>query len=333
VATILVTGGAGYVGSHVCKALAAVGHTPVTYDNLSRGHREAVQWGLLEEGDVTDAARLAAVLARHKPQAVMHLAGFAYVHESIADPAAYARNNVLGTQVLLAAMKTAGVTRIVASSSCSIYASSERPLTEESPVIPTSPYGQSKVALERDLADADKAWGLRWVALRYFNAAGADPDGKTGETTNAGVRIIPNLFDVALGRRASVTINGADYPTLDGTCVRDFTHVADIATAHLQAMDRLGVAPANIFNLGNGTGFSIRQIIDTVASITGKPIALEVGPRRAGDAAMMVADASLAKRILGWQPRWPALRDMVAHAWAWHRAANNPQRRSGTARS
>lgn len=248
-ANILVTGGAGYIGSHVCKALALSGHTPVAYDNLSRGHEMLVRWGPLERGDVGDGARVKEVLAKYRSDAVIHLAGFAFINESVAHPERYRLNNVVGTAVLLAAMRDAGVKRIVASSSCSVYASAPTPLDEHAVLAPASPYAASKVAMEQALA-AEK--DLRWAALRYFNAAGADPDGETGEITTAGVRVIPNLLDTALGLRAVFQINGVDYPTPDGTCVRDYTHVCDIADAHLQALAYLETGSHHIFNLGNG---------------------------------------------------------------------------------
>jgi UDP-arabinose 4-epimerase len=316
---ILVTGGAGYIGSHVCKALAARGHTPVTYDNLSRGHEMLVRWGPLERGDVGDGARLRAVFAHYKPAAVIHLAGYAFVNESVAQPALYHTNNVMGTLTLLDAMRDAGIDRIVASSSCSVYASAPTPLGEGAQVAPASPYAASKVAMEQALADAAKDWGLRWVALRYFNAAGADPDGETGEITTAGVRVIPNLFDTALGLRPVFQINGDDYPTSDGTCVRDYTHVCDIADAHLRALAYLETGTQHIFNLGNGQGHSIRAMVNVAEAVTGRSIKMEIAPRRPGDPACLVADAGLAARTLPWTPRYPALTDMIAHAWAWHR--------------
>ena len=318
-ANILVTGGAGYIGAHVCKALAARGYTPVAYDNLSRGHEMLVRWGQLERGDVGDAARLKDVFARHKPAAVIHLAGYAFVNESVAKPALYHTNNVVGTLTLLGAMRDAGIARIVASSSCSVYASAPNPLGESAQLAPASPYAASKVAMERALATAAKDWALRWVALRYFNAAGADPDGEAGEITTAGVRVIPNLFDTALGLRPVFQINGDDYPTPDGTCVRDYTHVCDIADAHLQALGYLENGPQHIFNLGNGRGHSIRAMVTAAEAATGRAIKVEIAPRRPGDPACLVADAALAARALPWTPRYPALADMIAHAWAWHR--------------
>lgn len=314
---ILVTGGAGYVGSHVCKALAADGHVPITYDNLCRGHRAAVQWGPFEEGDITDRHRLTKVMRRHKPSAVMHLAGLAYVDESVANPLRYYTTNVAGTLSLLGAMEDEGVDRIVASSSCSIYASMATPLSENSPIAPASPYAASKAAMERAMADCAACGSLRWVALRFFNAAGADPDGHAGETTTAGVRVIPNLFDVALGRRKRFRIHGHDYDTADGTCVRDFTHVSDLAQAHVKALAYVDRGGSGAFNLGNGKGYSIRAVIDTVSEVTGMDIPVEVGPRRAGDTATLVANAERARTVLDWQPQWTKLSDIINHAWEW----------------
>ena len=314
-ANILVTGGAGYIGAHVCKALRVAGHTPIAYDNLSRGFRSLVRWGDLEEGDITDRARLTEVLARVKPAGVVHLAGFAFVNESITWPERYRRNNVEGTHTLLAAMTDAGVARIVASSSCAVYASSPAPLDETAALGPASPYAQSKVLVEQALA----ASNLRWVALRYFNAAGADPAGEAGEITTAGVRIIPNLFDTALGLRAAFRINGIDYPTPDGTCVRDYTHVSDIADAHVRALEYLDAGPSQIFNLGNGNGASIRATLAAAEAATGRKIPVETGARRPGDPVSLVADSARARAAGVWAPRFPALSDMIAHAWAWHR--------------
>ncbi|MBX7199653.1 MAG: UDP-glucose 4-epimerase GalE [Rhodospirillaceae bacterium] len=315
-ANILVTGGAGYIGSQICKALAAAGHTPVAYDNLSRGYEMLVRWGPFERGDITDGARLAEVFLRHNPEAVIHLAGFAFVNESVTKPELYRLNNVEGTHTLLAAMRAAGVRRIVASSSCSVYGSASTLLNENAALAPLSPYAESKVRMEQALAAES---GLKWVALRYFNAAGADPARDTGEITAAGVRVIPNLFDTALGLRPAFQINGDDYPTPDGTCVRDYTHVCDIAEAHLNALAYLEDGPLRIFNLGNGKGHSIRALIQAVEAVTGRRIKVAVAQRRPGDPASLVADAGLAARTLPWRPRYPDLADMIAHAWAWHR--------------
>ncbi|MGZ6244106.1 MAG: UDP-glucose 4-epimerase GalE, partial [Candidatus Binataceae bacterium] len=292
---------------------------------LSRGQRAAVKWGPFEQGDITDGARLKAALVDHNIAAVMHLAGFAYVHESIVAPLRYYMTNVVGTITLLKAMRDANVSRIVASSSCAVYESSPEPLREDAAVGPASPYARTKIMMERTLADCEMAYGLRWVALRYFNAAGADPDGEAGETTDAGVRVIPNLFDVALGRKASFQINGDDYPTQDGTCVRDFTHVSDIARGHVDALKFLDTTNFGVFNLGNGHGHSIRAVIAAAEAATGRPIPTTIGPRRQGDPPSLVADATAARTTLGWQPQWSGIADMVAHAWAWHSKTQRAQ--------
>jgi UDP-arabinose 4-epimerase len=324
--TVLVTGGAGYVGAHVCKALAAAGHLPVAYDNLSRGVREAVQWGPLVEGDLRDTARLEAVLRHHRPAAVMHLAALTYIDESIAEPLPYYLVNVDGTASLLQAMVAAGVDRLVASGTCEVYGVQDAPLTEDAPAAPTSPYGHSKLMMERIIADAGAAHGLRWLSLRYFNAAGADPEGMTGERDAPGKRLIPNLLKVAAGRQAAFRINGADYPTADGTCVRDFVHVCDIAQAHVLALDmRADEAGPRILNLGTGAGTSIREAITVAERVSRRRIATVVAPRRSGDPALRLADSALARRTLGWAPRW-RIDDMIAHAWSWTRSEATARR-------
>jgi UDP-arabinose 4-epimerase len=316
-AAILVTGGAGYIGAHVCKALARAGHVPIAFDNLARGNRAQVQWGPLENGDVLDAERLTEVLRTHQVAAVMHLAAYAFIDESIAQPELYRRNNIEGTRVLLAAMAAAGVPRVVASSSCAVYPPTLEPVDESVTPAPADPYGESKVEMEQLLSGS----GCAWVALRFFNAAGADPDGDIGEYNPAGKRLIPNLLAAARAGRP-FTIHGADYPTPDGTCIRDFVHVSDIAAAHLLALAYLDRAShtGRIFNLGTGTGVSIREVLAAVASVTGRHIAAIDAPRRPGDAPYRVAAADAARRVLGWSPRWPALADMVAHAWAWEQS-------------
>ncbi len=315
-ATILVTGGAGYVGSHACKALARAGHTPVTYDNLSRGHRELVKWGPLEEGDLHDEDRLAAILRKHRPEAVMHFASFIQVDESVAQPDLYRRNIVGGTQSLLAAMKNAGVTRIVVSSSCAVYGLPETmPIDEQTPCRPINPYGAAKLEMEGLLAQAEKDAGLAWTALRYFNAAGADPEGETGEWHEPETHLIPRVLDVALGRAPAVMINGTDYPTPDGTCVRDYIHVADLADAHLLALAH--AQGGRVYNLGTGGGYSVRQVVETTRTVTGREIRVETGSRRVGDAAILVADSRRAAQALGWAPR-RTLADQIRDAWAWH---------------
>jgi UDP-glucose-4-epimerase GalE len=317
---ILVTGGAGYVGSHACKALAAAGHAPVAYDNLSRGHRELVRWGPLEVGDLADRARLDEVFARHRPAAVMHFAALAYVGESVQDPALYYRNNVGGTLELVEATRRAGVAAFVFSSTCSTYGVPERmPIDEDTPQRPINPYGATKLAIERMLADYGAAYGLRSVSLRYFNAAGCDPDGETGELHDPETHLIPRVLMAAAGEIEHVAVFGTDYPTPDGTCLRDYVHVADLAAGHVQALDYLarGGATAAV-NLGTGRGFSVREVIAAAGEVTGRRIPVREAPRRPGDPPVLVADPARARRLLGFAPRYTELAPIVATAWRWH---------------
>jgi len=318
---ILVTGGAGYIGSHACKALALAGHTPITYDNLVYGHRDAVQWGPLEQGDTTDRARLDDVLDRHRPDAVLHFAAYAYVGESVENPGKYWHNNVHGTLVLLEALRDHGVGRFVFSSTCATYGEPQTiPMTESHPQWPINPYGWTKLAVERMLADFHAAHGLRSIALRYFNAAGADPEAETGEDHDPETHLIPLVLDAAIGRREKITVFGDDYATPDGTCIRDYIHVTDLADAHLRALDWLGNNDtATAFNLGNGQGFSVNEVIDTARRVTGKAIQAELGPRRPGDPPRLVGDSTKAIGELGWQPRYAGIDTIVETAWRWHR--------------
>ncbi|MCB2106047.1 MAG: UDP-glucose 4-epimerase GalE [Rhodobacteraceae bacterium] len=318
-AAILVSGGAGFIGAHVCKMLAEAGHVPVAFDNLSRGREAAVKWGPLVKGDIAVPGAIEAAIASHRAEAVIHLAGLAYVQESVADPLAYYLTNAVGSANVLAAMKAAGVRDIVLSGSCSVYADSATgaPLSESSPLGPVSPYARSKVMMEKLAEDTAAAHGLRWVSLRYFNAAGADPEGAASERDPGHSRAIPNVLRVAAGALAAYGINGTDYPTNDGTCVRDYIHVCDLAAAHVAALDYLHRGGGETrLNLGTGQGHSVKVLVDTARRITGKAIPTNDQPRRAGDAAVRVADASLARKELGWSPRWTKLDDMIAHAWA-----------------
>ena len=329
--TVLVTGGAGYVGSHACKALARAGFLPVAYDNLSRGFAQAVKWGPLERGDLLDPERLAAVFAKHRPAAVIHFAAFAYVAESVADPAAYYRNNVVGTLTLLDTMRAAGVGRLVFSSSCATYGAAEQsPVTEETPQRPVSPYGATKLMCERLLADYRAAYGLKSIALRYFNAGGADPEGEIGEDHDPETHLIPLAIDVAAGRRARFTILGDDYDTPDGTCVRDFVHVSDLADAHVAALGALHSGePRSAYNLGGGAGVSVLEVVKAVERVVGRPVAIETGPRRPGDPPALVADASLAARELGWRPLRSGLETMIRDAWTWRERRYSAAKASG----
>ena len=317
-AKILVTGGAGYIGSHVCQALAACGHTPVAYDNLVNGHRWAVQWGPLEVGDIADRRALEAVVARHAPEAAIHLAAYAYVGESVADPGKYC-NNVAGSLTLLEVLRDRGVARLIFSSTCAVYGiPAATPIGEDAPLAPINPYGAKRM-IERMLADFHEAHGLGSVSLRYFNAAGADPDAQIGEAHDPETHLIPLVLDAARGARAHVRVHGDDYDTPDGTCIRDYIHVSDLADAHLRALDWLGGrGGAHVFNLGNGRGFSVREVIDSARRITGRPVPAEVGPRRPGDPPRLVGSAERARRVLDWRPRYTDLDRIVETAWAWH---------------
>jgi UDP-arabinose 4-epimerase len=333
---VLVTGGAGYIGSHACKALSKAGYLPVTYDSLVYGHDWAVRWGPLEQGDILDRARLDEVIQRHRPEAVMHFAAFAYVGESVTDPGKYYRNNVTGALTLIEAMRDHGIARLVFSSSCATYGVPGCvPIREDSPQNPLNPYGASKLMVERMLRDFDTAHGLKSVSLRYFNAAGADPDGEIGEDHDPETHLIPLVLDAASGRKADITIFGSDYETSDGTCIRDYIHVTDLADAHVKALQALErEAASGPYNLGTGRGYSVREVIGSVERLTGLAVPVRGGDRRAGDPPALVSDASKALRELGWRPQFSGLEEIVRTAWAWHqRGANTvPQAAvSGTA--
>lgn len=316
---VLVTGGAGYVGSHCTKALAARGHEPIVFDSLVNGHREFVRWGPLIEGDIRDSEALKAAFTTHKVEAVMHFAALAYVGESVAQPGRYYDVNVCGMRALLDAMTSAGVPSIVFSSSCAVYGEVQRAsITETAIPDPINPYGFTKLVCERMMRDFAAAHGLRSLALRYFNAAGADPEGELGEDHAPETHLIPLVLDAALGRRESISVFGADYPTPDGTPVRDFVHVADLAAAHVSALERLlsGQAPAAL-NLGTGRGASVREVIETATRVTGLHIRVLEVHRRPGDPHLLVADPSLARAELGWTARRD-LEAIVGDAWCWH---------------
>ena len=319
--TVLVTGGAGYIGSHVCKALAASGITPVTYDNLITGHDWAVKWGPFENGDLADLDGLNQVLARHRPTAVIHFAGSAYVGESVLNPLKYYRNNVGNTLNLLSAMVESGVRRLIFSSSCTTYGTPRSiPLSESHSQHPNSPYGSSKYMIERILADCAPGHGLQSVSLRYFNASGADPDGETGEDHDPETHLIPRIMMAATGALDHVDIFGTDYPTPDGTCIRDYVHVSDLAAAHVEALKQLldGRTPPSM-NLGLGQGYSVREVIAAVEKVAGLRIPVRESPPRPGDDAVLVADAGLARRVLDFKPRFTSLESIVATAWNWFR--------------
>jgi UDP-arabinose 4-epimerase len=317
---VLVTGGAGYIGSHTCKALARAGYTPVAYDNLVYGHEWAVKWGPLEKGDVLDAPRLREVIAAYRPTAVVHFAAFAYVGESAEDPAKYYRNNVVGTLSLLDAVRTNGIDMIVFSSTCATYGIPGCvPISEDAPQNPINPYGASKLMIERILADYGDAYGLRSVSLRYFNAAGADPAGELGEDHDPETHLVPLVLDAAAGRRPQITIFGDDYETADGTCIRDYVHVSDLADAHVLAMQGLeGGNLRRAYNLGTGQGTSVAQVIDSARRVTGCRIPIVKGLRRPGDPAALLADPRRACNDLGWSPRHQAIDEIISTAWRWY---------------
>jgi UDP-arabinose 4-epimerase len=317
---VLVTGGAGYIGSHACKMLARAGHYPIVYDNLSRGHRELVRWGKLELGDLTDEARLREVFIQHRPDAVMHFAAFAYVEESIKFPALYYRNNVLGNLSLLETMRESGTDLIVFSSSCATYGMpAQLPMNESHPQLPINPYGAGKLMSERMLQDFATAYGLRWMSLRYFNAAGADPEGETGEMHDRETHAIPLAIFAALGKVPLFRLNGTDYPTPDGTAIRDYIHVTDLASAHLACLMRLrGGGESMALNLGTGKGTSVLEIVRAVERVGGRPVPVEYCQRRPGDPHMLVADGLRARTVLDWQPRYGSIDEIVETAWSWH---------------
>ena len=319
---VLVTGGAGYVGSHCCKALAFAGFRPIVYDNLSTGHDWAVKWGPLETGDVLDRARLDEVIAKHKPVAALHFAALSQVGESMTQPARYWRVNVAGSLTLLEALIAAEVKCFVFSSTAAIFGIPDRvPIIEDQLHAPINPYGQSKLAVEHILKDFTAAYGLRATALRYFNAAGADAESEIGEDHSPESHLIPLVLDAAAGRRPDIAMFGEDYPTPDGTCLRDYIHVADLADAHVLALKRLlGGGETRFFNLGNGNGFSVREVIATAKQVTGRDFAVRVAARRAGDPPSLVADATQAKATLGWAPQRAALQVQIADAWRWHQS-------------
>jgi len=321
---ILVTGGAGYIGSHACRALAAAGHLPVTFDNLSKGRRAAVRWGPFEAGDILDRDRLDAVFAAHAPGAVMHFAGAIEVAESVTNPGKYWRNNTAGSLMLAEAMVAAGCGRIVFSSTCAVYdeaAGGAGDLTEESPLGPVSPYASSKRAAEALLGDFSRGHGLQAVILRYFNVAGAAPGEGIGQRHRNATHIIPRLLVALEGGVPEMVINGGDYPTPDGTCVRDYIHVTDLATAHVAGLERLaGGQGGRVYNLGTGRGASVREVIETAMTVTGRQAPIRVGPRRAGDAVRLVSGSARARDELGWVPENSDLETILADAWAWHQA-------------
>ena len=321
---VLVVGGAGYIGSHMVRQLNAAGHRAVVLDNLSTGFREAVRGAHLIVGEMADQPLVRDILVRHKIDAVMHFAACALVGESVTDPAKYYHNNVIATLQLLEAMRSTDVQRIVFSSTCATYGIPDTvPISESTPQRPVNPYGFTKLIIERALDDYARAYGFGFAALRYFNAAGASPDGLIGEDHDPESHLIPIVLQVALGQRAHITIFGDDWPTPDNTCVRDYIHVDDLCRAHLSALELLDNGTQLKVNLGTGNGFSVRQIIETCREVTAHPIPAVVGPRRAGDPPALVADAALARKLLDWQPTYQDPRSIIETAWRWHQT--NPK--------
>ncbi len=316
--TVFVTGGAGFVGSHCAKAFAAAGWTVIAYDSLMRGFRDLVRWGPLIEGDLNDRATLERALSEAKPDVVAHFAAVASVGESVREPEMYYRTNVAGTLTLLEAMRAAGVGKLIFSSSCSTYGIHNELITEATPQHPINPYGASKLMGERMIQDYSAAYGLRAVILRYFNAAGSDPDLETGERNHWDPRVIPLAIKGAMDGGFTLTIHGDDYATRDGTCVRDYVHVNDLADAHRRALDWLQAGKATeVFNLGAGAGASVAELADAVERVSGVPVKRVIGPRRAGDPPSLVASNAKAREALGWTPQRSDIETIIRDAWAW----------------
>ncbi|HVX95103.1 MAG TPA: UDP-glucose 4-epimerase GalE [Polyangia bacterium] len=316
--SVLIVGGAGFIGSQTAKHVAAAGLTPVVFDNLSSGHRWALKWGAFEEGDIADKAALERVMAKHAVTAVIHFAGFIQVGESVRDPRKYFQNNIVATLTLLDAMVARGVRDVVFSSSAAVYGNPIRvPIDEEHPMDPLNPYGDSKAMVERFLRWYGDAYGLRWAALRYFNAAGADPDGELGEEHASESHLIPLALQAALGG-PGLSVFGTDYPTPDGTAIRDYIHVADLADAHVLAVRHLAAGNESfVANVGTGNGHSVRAVIEACERISGRPVVRKEVARRAGDSPSLVADSRKLQSLLGWRPKYPELESMVTHAFKW----------------
>ncbi|MEY8843176.1 UDP-glucose 4-epimerase GalE [Cribrihabitans sp. XS_ASV171] len=321
---ILVTGGAGYIGSHACKALARAGYTPVTYDNLVTGWRDAVKFGPFEQGDLMDRARLDEVFAAHKPAAVMHFAALSQVGEAMAEPGRYWRNNVCGSLTLIEAAVAAGCLDFVFSSTCATYGEHDNVVLDEStPQEPLNAYGASKRAIEEILRDFEAAHGLRHVIFRYFNVAGADPEAEVGEFHRPETHLVPLMLDAIEGKRDALTVFGTDYDTPDGTCIRDYVHVCDLVDAHLLGLNWLEDGKGSrVFNLGTGTGFSVMEVIAQSKAVTNREVPYEIGPRRAGDATRLVSGSTRAEEELGWKPARSTMSEMIADAWRWHQTGH-----------
>ena len=316
----LVTGGAGYIGSHTCKMLAKSGHDVMVVDNLSRGHRDLAKWGHLVEADIRETSVLRETMRWFKPEAVIHFAAFAYVGESVTNPHMYYDNNVNGTLSILKAMTEAKVSRLIVSSTCATYGQPDKlPITEETPQAPINPYGMSKLMMERICQDFDHAHGIRFMALRYFNACGCDPDGETGERHDPEPHLIPRALMAANGEIDAMDVFGDDYPTPDGTCVRDYIHVNDLASAHIAgALYLMDGGKSDAVNLGTGRGTSVKEVLDSAGRVVGKPVPYRMSPRRAGDPAELVAAVGKARQVLNWQAGNVDLDEIIRTAWNWY---------------
>lgn len=323
---VLITGGAGYVGSHTCKALAKMGYLPISLDNLIYGHKRAVLWGPFIKGDIADASVLDQIFCDYRPKAVIHFAAYAYVGESVEHPGKYYQNNVAGSISLLEAMRRHGCSKIIFSSSCATYGMPEQvPIPESHPQIPINPYGRTKLMMEQIIQDYGSAYGIRYAILRYFNAAGADPEGQIGEDHDPETHLIPLLLQTIQGRREYTEVYGTDYDTPDGTAIRDYIHVADLANAHLLALKYLSRSSQNLaVNLGTGQGSSVMEVINAVQKVTGKPVAYRPAGRRPGDPPVLVAKADQSFSLLGWRPEYIDIQKTISTAWNWQR--NRPAR-------
>lgn len=321
---ILVTGGAGYIGSHACKALKAAGYTPVTFDNLVTGWQDAVKFGPFERGELCDRTRLDEVFAHYKPAAVVHFAALSQVGEAMAEPGRYWANNVIGSLTLIEAAVAAGCLDFVFSSTCATYGEHDNVVLDENTVqLPLNAYGASKRAIEDILRDFEAAHGLRAVIFRYFNVAGADPDAEVGEFHRPETHLVPLMLDAIDGKRDALTVFGTDYHTPDGTCVRDYVHVCDLVDAHVLGLNWLEADKGSrVFNLGTGSGFSVREVIDQSRSVTNREVPYTIGPRRAGDCTKLVSGSVRAEQELGWKPTRSTLKTMIADAWRWHQTGH-----------
>lgn len=323
-ANVLVTGGAGYIGSHACKALAAAGHTPVTFDNLVTGWQEAVKFGPFVKGDLMNRAEVDAAFAEYDPVAVMHFAALSQVGESMKEPGLYWRNNVLGSLNLIEAAAGAGCRNFVFSSTCATYGDQDNVVLDESSAqLPINAYGASKRAIEDILRDFEKAHGLNHVIFRYFNVAGADPEGEVGEFHQPETHLVPLMLDAIEGKRDALTIFGTDYDTPDGTCIRDYVHVCDLVDAHVLGLDwLLQGRGSRVFNLGTGSGFSVKEVLAHSRSVTNREVPHVIGPRRPGDCTKLVSGSTRAEQELGWRPRRSTLEQMITDAWRWHQTGH-----------